>query len=646
MAEIEGINVPAKVVYDPSGLQQAKEDLSKTGDAAKDAGAKAKEGASGFEELTNKLKDLVGAAAVIGFLRESWAEIYENEKALRGVSAAAARYGLDQVALRKKVDETAKSMALFAGVADNEVTRTLSKQLMVTGSLEQATARASAATLLAKEMGWEYARAEQMVEMAAIGRTRSLSLQLGIVAHGTTQDEKAADAIKQLNEMLVKGAVAVKDHALAYDIATQRTKIFQQQLGEQMAPSIVWLKGAFMDATEWIVTLFEKIGAHAVKMASDVAATGHLIKNLFKPGVDASKEFAAELTNNERDLVYTIESIDEKSAADRKKRSAGVTLEEMVNNAKKLAANKNLNAEEKKEQKETHDYTIQQLQSRVGAELDAYKRLQLQLQVINAQRIADEKKVLEEGVDVERKLAQVREIAANNALRAQHKFDEEFSKEIKKLDLGRVELEKQTADKILHIKKALSEDARELLKKEIKAARAKAEAEEAVARGAIAFGNAAFGQNKEMAIAGATIDTYFAAARALKDWPYPYSVIVAALAIATGLAQVAQIVSTSPSSGGGGFDNPANDQAAYWGGRKWARDEVAKFSSGASAGMAGYAAGMGGGSSHTDNRRTYNVHLHGVGLFDPSNQSQMRRLWRGFQSMDRNIEQRVVSGRG
>lgn len=72
---------------------------------------------------------------------------------------------------------------------------------------------------------------------------------------------------------------------------------------------------------------------------------------------------------------------------------------------------------------------------------------------------------------------------------------------------------------------------------------------EAVANAAVGFAKAAFGETKGVAIAEATINTIMGVTRALKDYIFPYSLIVAALVGAAGAAQVAKIASTKAARG-------------------------------------------------------------------------------------------------
>lgn len=93
---------------------------------------------------------------------------------------------------------------------------------------------------------------------------------------------------------------------------------------------------------------------------------------------------------------------------------------------------------------------------------------------------------------------------------------------------------------------------------------------------AVGLANAIFGESKAAAIAEAIINTYLAATKAIGIYgPTPAGYVAMALAIATGLAQVAKIRSAKKEKGGAaGFDDPMNDRAGYFGGRKWADDLI------------------------------------------------------------------------
>lgn len=68
-----------------------------------------------------------------------------------------------------------------------------------------------------------------------------------------------------------------------------------------------------------------------------------------------------------------------------------------------------------------------------------------------------------------------------------------------------------------------------------------------LASAAAAFGKKGFAAFKAFRIAEAIASTYAGAARALADWPWPYSIAVAASVVAAGIANVATIAASKPS---------------------------------------------------------------------------------------------------
>lgn len=157
-----------------------------------------------------------------------------------------------------------------------------------------------------------------------------------------------------------------------------------------------------------------------------------------------------------------------------------------------------------------------------------------------------------------------------------------------------------------------------------------------------------FGDSKEIAIAQAIINTYAGATKALEQGGV-YGIALAALVVASGLAQVAKIASTEPGGGTGsdatsgrGFDDRRNDAMAYMGGQRWAADMVGEWTRGASAGWASGMRGVGGGVSNTttyDNRKSTNVHFHNVGLMDASDARSVVKLKRMLDVADKQFDQ-------
>jgi hypothetical protein len=77
---------------------------------------------------------------------------------------------------------------------------------------------------------------------------------------------------------------------------------------------------------------------------------------------------------------------------------------------------------------------------------------------------------------------------------------------------------------------------------------------------ASAFGKKGFRLQQGINIAQAIMSAHAGAASALKDVPYPYNLIAAAIVLAAGLAQVAQIAAQKPPSAHGGLDFVPKEQ--------------------------------------------------------------------------------------
>ena len=148
---------------------------------------------------------------------------------------------------------------------------------------------------------------------------------------------------------------------------------------------------------------------------------------------------------------------------------------------------------------------------------------------------------------------------------------EEFEKRLNVLDTQRRIRAAKSAKAIVAIQKAGSEREAQIVKA---SAQQKLAYAADFARQAVGLANAVFGESKAAATAEAIVNTYLAASQAWVAYggPSPAAYVAVALAIATGLAQVAKIRSTKKESSG--FDDPMNDRAGYFGGRKWADDLI------------------------------------------------------------------------
>lgn len=153
--------------------------------------------------------------------------------------------------------------------------------------------------------------------------------------------------------------------------------------------------------------------------------------------------------------------------------------------------------------------------------------------------------------------------------------------------------------------------------------------------------SSAFGHNKALAIAGAIVDTWAGAARALgpEGPPWPANIAAAAMVAAVGLAEVANIEKANP-----GFDDPMNDIIAERLGRKSAQDFVRLFGGGFHSGLVG----MNGGNSisnTTINRGVTVQSLSMSGVLAGTEEQMLVKLNRKLNTIAARHEKRTTLGR-
>ncbi|HOC18433.1 MAG TPA: hypothetical protein PKK95_09205 [Vicinamibacterales bacterium] len=183
-----------------------------------------------------------------------------------------------------------------------------------------------------------------------------------------------------------------------------------------------------------------------------------------------------------------------------------------------------------------------------------------------------------------------------------------------------------------------------------------AEAARIAELGNIAIGSLTtiFGEHKAFAIAQAIINTWEGATKALSQGGI-FGPALAAIVIAAGLKQVAEIRKTNPGGGGKsgkrGFDNPEHDRLAFLAGeegnRRWAGDMVRNWQLGAVAGWGkglreAIASGVGNAATY-DQRQTYNRggDVYNVYAYQAGDR-QLRQLMRRARLVERRDQARRI----
>lgn len=597
--------------------QEAKTGLQALGDEAKKLGWT-------METVSKAMRaafvEILAVAEVMSQLKTGFSDAVDMEAMLRSISGSAKKYGEDAAEAVKATKDLAEHFRTTAGIAEDQTVKAMRNAYVATGSLESSLKYvALAADIATAKFKGDLAPAMDLVMAAANGKTRALQQLWLTLGEGELSEGKAAAAMQLLVDKF--GGAAEKARGLNAEM--RRLNAAWDATRESLLGGAVPATTKFLELLNRGVIVAQWVGDNFGSvfrlMGSQIATVGRIWGDPFG---GHEKEFAENWQRalNERlaatqryvERMTALIGAQEGTASGKRDVPPGNTggKDDKGGPGGRDSANENWRADlaqmerEFKARQKLEDDAVQLGIKRRQKELADEKHQKDQLRHLGDKALADYRK-------------------------------------------GQEEMVRINAERILMA---------------IEAEKAKAKAMNAAMAGLINTLGEAFGFQKELSIAQATISTYEGAAKALGQGGI-YGVALAAVVIATGLAQVAQIVATNAPGGGltgvdagnysaygstftgGGFDDPANDRAAYLGGRRWAADMVGEFSRGVSQGWAAQMGATTNNSSTTnDNRRTYNVHLHGAGLIDPANQQMARQLQRTLSQVDAQFEgQRTVA---
>lgn len=601
MADDNKVEVGVHSKKTGTGFEDTAKAAKEAGDAAKEAGQKAKESSENWVELGEQLRTIVEAVGLIEFLRESVQEFYEQEKALRSVSAAALVWGGNQDEAKRKADEFAVSLSQLSGVADNELAAAIGKAYIATGDLGEGMRRVKLATDIMSGGGApDFAAAMKIVEQAVNGTGREVKNLVPEVKAARDVHEFATIAVAGLEKRFGGLTESVNDNAKASDIAHAKWQQFQQHIGSAVLPAINWVREALSDVVIWIEKWSQKTGIWFDDLMQHLDIFGKTISLVLHGKFTEANEYVAgALLKLGKQTAENMAAIDA-DFLDKKKKNEAELLKVVAEGAAgQVQINKDL--QEKKTKDEKAHYTHVQ---------------------------SDTKQFLKDWALFQK----------NKALMAKQTDDEilaHFGFASKK----QMEIEAETAARTAEI-------LRHTLALKKKAAKLELEMQMEVANAGLGLLTDVFGQSKELSIAQAIISTYEGATKALAQGGI-YGAVLAAIVIAAGLAQVAKIESTEPATtgvttAGAGFDDPSNDAAARQGGRRWANDMIREFTTGVSA---GWSEGMRGSSVNNDNRRTYNVTYSSGGPQDPTSVESLKRLVRNLKMADMQVNGQATIAR-
>jgi hypothetical protein len=573
------------------------------------------------EALMASFAALFAITELISFFKDATAEAEKCEIAMRGVDSAAGSMNVSVPELRDKVEKFSGALGELGAVARDEVIGAMSKLLTETNSYEESAARAGLAMKIHTNTSYSFADALAIVDKTARGQTRGIQQLTGTIIQAADAHEKARLGLEVLEKKFGDMKVALTDEAGSLERSRASWANFKDMVGgvalkavSNFIENIKKMPAEMQHVEDITAAVFKAIGGY-------IGTVAVFIKDSFSMPFDQA---AAKMKTSWSATTAGFVTDQAKADADLKALGDKRIAELNAQVTKELALHTHANAIITKAAKEEGETRL--------AHLD--------------EEYAQEEKVqrLREAEDIQRKARGIaREKADFDARIAEADKEAKALEQIKKASIKvRAELDKVDYQNFVATQKA------------------KFGLEAQVASQSLSLAADMFGGNKEIAIAEAVINTAAAAVKALANGGgWPASALMMALTIASGLAEIAIITSSSAptlpgisgdafqvaNTGSAGFDDPANDQAAYLGGRKWAGDMIGKFSGGASSVSQGWAGGMGG-STTNNNSSSHVTHINvSGGLLNPSDRESMKQFGRKLAIAMQADSQRTIARR-
>ena len=691
-------------IFDRKGTDEGEQGIKGVGRASKEAGVEVEGLGESFRTLKSQLAELFTIVEIIHQVKEALTELGTVEQSMNQLELAAKRNGHDFGELKERVEEASLAFQKNAGINDAETVPALVKMYDATGDVEKSIGLVELATNVSIGTGKNFAEAMHIVSQAAQGNTRGLK-ELNIsIDQSASKTDQASNALDKIEKKYGGATEAAKGQNIELARLRESWEDLRNKAIEPVSHALVYVGKVITTTITGVGTIFSLIFEQARNAAVQVGHLGGMLKNLLTLNLEGAKE---ELEAGKRDQELSIETSKElmkgwladtaklwyeheehktiatKKGADLRLpiETAAIHNEQKILQAQIETIKARIAAEDSYAVKAMLRMKLIQLErekdlavdekgtKKTAAEKDAIERtyvakvlalrksLEAELTKEREQFLAEEQKradrltkIRQAETDVHKKLLDQQEKLEKDidkrALISKQKLHDEKLAMIRDL----AQKEALTAQTLFEINEQFAEKEIEL---DREVAKTKLEVGIGAARGVISAAQGAFGDSKELSIASAIIDTYEAATVALTAGPI-LGPILAAITVALGLANVAKIASTEPTTtttSGKGFDISAYDNMAYAGGERWARDMVRKYNSGADATLKGYSAGMlsaGAANSKTggtiDQRRTINVTLVGASFLDPSNQTQVRRLKAAMDIGESRIDKRLSVG--
>ncbi len=596
--------------FDGDPLKAAQAEFAKTQQAAKKTDDSLREMGYSAEALKKQLLSLVAFAEVVAQFKEGFEQVAALEQAMHQLERAAKRNGDSFEDVKGKIVGMANALKRAAGVDDDAAIKAMSELYNATGDVANAMNLVALATDVAIGAGMDFQQANDLVTKAVMGQTRGLKeLRISIEETGD-KTENANKALEAIRKNFGGAANDAKGLKVEINRLSEAWEDMRNNAIESATPALsAWLKFA----KTWVAVIAgaaDMIGEILLRVGTSIMKVGDAVGFLMSGNITQAKA-SMKAAGKEMDGMFDNLVLSAKIASDKIEgiwSGAGPGGGINAGPAKGIVAG---GGGSEGTGTDKHNPML-------GPSLKEFEDYKEKV-------FAFEQKLIKERAAMWAK--------ANAARKKLEDFTaDEDKKRMREIDAERERLMDAQTQRILdevRLKKQTAEYEKQLTLDTM-----------SMVSGAL---STMFGESKEVAVAEAIINTYVGASKALAQTGI-WGVVQAAIIIAAGMAQVAKIQSTEPSTKGSGFDDPSNDAAARIGGRRWAADMIGEFTRGVSAGWRDGMSGGGSTSNTYDNRRTFNVHMHGAGLIDPTNVQMMKQFKRTLDVIDTQIEgQRTIA---
>lgn len=685
MSSNPGLEVLIKSILDSKGFADLQQNLQKSKALMDETKSSAGDFKDKMGELGTQFAQTVGAvvagAEAFSFFKSALIDAIAGEQAMLRFAAANAAVGQTSAEAVAKNSAWLESMEHTAGIGKNELIPMYQKLISSSGDVGAAQAAMQMALgMAARGMGDAEGNVQSLTKYMETGRVRGVGPLATEIRHLTNEGKSQAEILTILGTKYGDAGAAINTNALQVKRAQEDWRQFKENVGSFGLMLVQYLRPALEFAATGITAVVvgaQKLGGYIGVLAGNFKGLFGIVSTFMTGGLSAGiAAFKAwkvnivgdfgEVDNKATDTAEKIMSAFSRTSSGLIQGAKAVGTELSKWHVKNISELKAIEDEYKTRLAVAESTGIGEMAIML-AKAAVYKEMANDQRLTTLQRAEAEKeyqKLLTQTTEFMLKDSIERRKIAQKLAQDQLKFEAETLEKGRKLHdkdleqrlkVGKINLKARYQNE-LEYKNAVAALYDELAGKfmvdedkkteyhaaatelRVEVAKSEGDMQVQIANGVLGVLGDAFGASKELSIAQAIINTYEGATKALAQGGI-YGAVLAAIVIAAGLVQVANIESQeAPATGsisGKGFDDPGNDFASYVGGQRWARDMVDHFSAGA---MAGFNSQVTTNDNHQvfnnqkhEQKNIANYNIRSVGLLDSASNPQMRKFVRTLQ---------------